>query len=405
MTPDQLPAMPSFTAGDRARAVMARLLSEGLDKVARYGAGNAGGGALNELATFIAACYPPADVTTTPRWFVDANPVYVFGEPWAVIPEGGPPAKAGNDNKLRASLELSTDADVSDINMKDPALDPDIIVFNGYDAIVRVQDPVVPNRKCFHFRTNKEVFEWDVAQARFRSEVTVTGTDRYEPWGSDEWCVGAILLPDYWSNTAASTSNNWHVLFQWHGSGSSLATNPPLAIEWVGGGGVPAANKFLVRVRNYDNPAWPATEVEGDSLTDYDIPGAATGIWHYFLWRYVTGCGYLDEDGQEVYGKVGSEREAFVQLYYVAGEGAPVLVVDHQDFWGAPSAQSSTPTEKGQPGYWKTGIYCDPSFLLESAGDDRDLYSLGFQQTRVADLPPDSTASDVLAIFKASRIG
>lgn len=56
MTPDQLPSLPSFTTGSYARSKIAVLISEGLEKVARYGTGNAGGGALNELKVFFDAC-------------------------------------------------------------------------------------------------------------------------------------------------------------------------------------------------------------------------------------------------------------------------------------------------------------------------------------------------------------
>lgn len=56
MTPDQLPSLPSLSSGSHVRSQVAHLISEGLEKVARYGAGNAGGGALNELKTFFDAC-------------------------------------------------------------------------------------------------------------------------------------------------------------------------------------------------------------------------------------------------------------------------------------------------------------------------------------------------------------
>lgn len=360
---------------------------------------------------------PPA-LDLTNRWLVDANPKRQWGTAYDSIPALGPPTKRGNPNKVRASEELSTDAGVTSIDLDSPpagGVAAAAVTFHGYEALRRIVDPIVAGRVCYHIRTNKTAFAWDVAQARFRSELSSTGSDRYEPWDTEEWVVCGIALPAYWQQL---NNDGWAIMFQWHDSENGMTGNPPIALSWSGGNGSQANNSWGIVIRNYNVPGWPTDHPTKTSrTTNYNIPGPATMTWHYFIFRYRMGCGYRDETGAQVYGPCGSTfatrqtgRTAFVTIYHAIGEaGVPYVVGDYRDFWGSPMNPVANPpltaAQKQESGYWKCGLYTDPKFTPAAAGDDRDLYHLGWRQYRHADLPANVSHLDILADFKASRVG
>lgn len=342
-------------------------------------------------------------------WLVDSNPIRPWLADQGQIPAGVllPTNKVGQENLVQGQYEKCGDPGVTTVEVETAATSATTIDANGGTWLSRVVDPQVGTRVAFKALINKTVANWTDPTHKVRAEMGSTGQARYEPWGQEQWCIGAIRLGAEWHNLEAKSGNEWAVLMQFHDAGGGLTANPPLAVEWSSGAGNPSASRLVLQIRQYDNPGWPADQTRGLNALRVQYPFAtATDDWMYLIWHYCFGNGYTCPVDGEIYGPVGAARTAFVKFYAALGEAAaPELVYDYQGFWGSPFPSSMALADKLKSGYWKAGgIYSKTNFTA-ATGDNRIVHNLGFRQWRVPDLPVGVTAADVLAAFKASRVG
>jgi len=323
-------------------------------------------------------------VKVTNLWFVDVNPSRPFEASQGTIPVGVTGGgvlqnKAGQPNNCTVQVEKVTDDSVKNYSMaanQGTNSTPTQMKFGtGYVYCERVTNAGVP--WAYASRINKEEFAWTPQEAgnidspaadSFRSEVGGNGNLRFEPWGTELWCVGAIRFPAYFK-LIDPAHQNWAVIFQMHDATAGLTGNPPFALQFNGGAGDPNASFIRVTLRRYArnfgttarptgtesapltqssfnnwNPFQKARGASADAETwerqIYDVAqGSQTGwvkantsaatynsfpgeqwsgrvdnpaadAWHYFVIHYVLNCGpyrdpYLSTtNGGYVYGGV-----------------------------------------------------------------------------------------------------
>jgi len=357
------------------------------------------------------------DSTRTPPWTVDVNPARPFGNSQGVVPNGVVD-KAGAPNLVIASVETVMDDTVVQYKLwqRYNNITPTELqkgeATPTFPMLRRVPDPTDSTKWAYHHRINKKEVGIDGVRYTpenvpdsYRSEVSSTGDDRFTPTGTEEFVICGIQFPEYWR--ILDTRRDWYVFFQMHDSDNGLTGNPPLALGWTGGNGNPSNCKFNWVLRRYNNPNWPASQTPKLNRAVYSgtIANPAANTWHWLIFHYRSGCGYLDPKKGAIYGPT-NPNDCFVKLYHAVGNGAANLAGSYTGFWGSPypsndpRIQSLAPGRHfPQNGFWKNGVYLNTKFQPASAGDNRDLYSKGHRIYRASDTPG-LTVADVLRDFR-----
>jgi hypothetical protein len=358
--------------------------------------------------------------TRAPVWYVDANPARPFGTSQGTIPAG-----AGDKGRLENLLEASVET-VRDDNPRDYLLHQkyDVVlptevqrgvVTPTFPTLQRVRDPADASKWVYYHRINRlevgidgsEVTPASVPDS-YRSEVVVARRGNgYTPTGTEEWAVCGIRLPSYWR--LIDTRKDWYVFFQYHDSSRGLTGNPPIAVGWTGGNGTATQAKFNWIVRRYHNPDWPRVVSDRSNRTAYAgvINNPAADAWHWLVFHYRSGCGFLDPAKGAIYGPTDA-KDCFVRLYHAVGDGEPYLAGAYTGFWGSPYDPADRRIQAlranqafPENGYWRSGIYLKSWFLPASLGNDRNVYSKGHRVYRAAD-SPGMTVQDVLSDFRGN---
>lgn len=360
----------------------------------------------------------PGAVDVSNKWLYWNNPAQEWEQPADQVPPGIKYGSGGKDNKLRLviegyvrSLELYdtfkpngtySNMTVDELRRGDST--------PTYPILSRVDAPGIVGRKAFRYALNKtEVSYLANPSYKMRSETTITGNDRYSPFGVEEWVVLGSRFPNAYLLSSNPGGGFYNIFFQFHdasGGLGGLTGNPPVALYIVGGNGNAANAKFTWTVRRYKGTGWPNNPTPGNNVitsgTLVNSPEADT--WHWFAIHTKSGCGYQHPTKGAIYGAM-SPSQAWVKVYYAKGNGTPSLVGQHSGYWGSPYKpnDSRTPTSGPFPlvGYWKSGMYSKNDFLPGAAGDDRIHHNLGVKCYRPEDAPGMSVY-DVLRDYRGS---
>jgi hypothetical protein len=275
------------------------------------------------------AALPRTDLARA--WLVDVDPARPLGASQGEIPRGVP-GKAGRVNRAMGSVELVPDGSprVFDFNRDQDELTANAVRWgktvelgahdwptawpprysanNRFEALSRVRDPDDTSGWAYLHRISKRDVAWynhvdphpgnasaahpprgTTAPDSFRSEVGSTGSDRFEPWGTEEWVVGAVRIPAYF-RSLPSSGRDWMVVFQLHDAEGGLSGNPPFACYYSGGGDDPANSRLSCSLRRYrfsqadyeDEPTRKGNRVVASVQLDDPKPDT----WHYLIAHY-----------------------------------------------------------------------------------------------------------------------
>lgn len=362
----------------------------------------------------------PGEIDLSDKWLLDANPANAFEASQGTVPAGvvahsslTPPLvnKVGADNKIRFSLELpnqgiySRDAwkTYSDVTATAVEINEEVA---GFEFLRRVADPADGAKWAYEHRGDRNSIGWSSSNPdKWRCEVSSTGTDRYEDWGTEEWMVMAVRFPSYWRS---ATPGPFHIVAQFHDSTGGLTGGAMIDLSLVPGGTSPSSTIFEVTVKHYVNPEWPVDQSNKKKVNfDYAIvANPSANAWHWFVFNYRSGNGFADYPNyvnagnwgapDYIYGPSNSS-DCFVRVYHAVDNAAPVQVLNRVGHWGSPHETSST--QKHYVGYWKTGLYTSCKFEPTSIGTARALFTKGFRVYRAADAPGMSVL-DVLRDFR-----